>query len=356
MGMVGRKYSAPASKYRYGFNGKENDNEVKGEGNQQDYGMRIYDVRLGKFLSVDPLSNSYPFYSPYQFAGNDVMRCVDLDGEEPRSRVGEWDHQTAYLNGPATFEVYDKVSHQIFQATGVVDPATGKTWIVADDGQSQNKYFYLVNDNKSTDRLQHYASNGRNILYGGHFERFETRDEIDAKDGAKAADAIGYFVVGIVTSPAVLYGIATAAPAIKSLAVGSWSERGAAGLSDGIIQYASNVSDHGWGADNLNHINLTSIIANAAFPNANFTSSFVSNAFETNLADGYNGVGSANASTRSILVNSLAGGIGNKLGAGLDKSISKYILKGQATTFYSKLATENIGNVLPIIPQEALKK
>lgn len=37
--------------YRYGFNGKENDNEVKGEGNQQDYGMRIYDPRLGKFLS-----------------------------------------------------------------------------------------------------------------------------------------------------------------------------------------------------------------------------------------------------------------------------------------------------------------
>ncbi|HWJ29919.1 MAG TPA: hypothetical protein VNS32_25490, partial [Flavisolibacter sp.] len=42
--------------YRYGFNGKENDDEVKGEGNQQDYGMRVYDTRLGKFLSVDPLT------------------------------------------------------------------------------------------------------------------------------------------------------------------------------------------------------------------------------------------------------------------------------------------------------------
>src|SRR4249919_2797107 len=36
--------------YRYGFNGKENDNEVKGQGDQQDYGMRIYDSRLGRFL------------------------------------------------------------------------------------------------------------------------------------------------------------------------------------------------------------------------------------------------------------------------------------------------------------------
>jgi len=76
-----RKYSAGDS-YRYGFNGKENDNEVKGEGNQQDYGMRIYDPRLGKFLSVDPLIKSYPWYTPYQFAGNKPIWCIDLDGLE----------------------------------------------------------------------------------------------------------------------------------------------------------------------------------------------------------------------------------------------------------------------------------
>jgi hypothetical protein len=40
--MPNRSYSAQTS-YRFGFNGKENDNEVKGEGNEQDYGMRIYD-------------------------------------------------------------------------------------------------------------------------------------------------------------------------------------------------------------------------------------------------------------------------------------------------------------------------
>ena len=45
--MPGRKYYSASANYRYGFNGKENDNEVKGEGNrnQQDYGMRIYDLR-----------------------------------------------------------------------------------------------------------------------------------------------------------------------------------------------------------------------------------------------------------------------------------------------------------------------
>ena len=51
MGMVGRSFVSPSgARGRYGFNGKENDDDVKGEGNQQDYGMRIYDPRLGRFL------------------------------------------------------------------------------------------------------------------------------------------------------------------------------------------------------------------------------------------------------------------------------------------------------------------
>lgn len=79
MQMVGKVFGVNDT-YRYGFNGKENDNEVKGEGNQQDYGMRIYDNRLGRFLSVDPLTKSYPMLTPYQYATNRPIDGVDLDG------------------------------------------------------------------------------------------------------------------------------------------------------------------------------------------------------------------------------------------------------------------------------------
>jgi RHS repeat-associated protein len=79
--MPGRKYSA-GSGYRYGFNGKENDKEVKGDGNQQDYGMRIYDTRLSRFLSTDPLIKQYPELSPFQFASNTPVQAIDLDGLE----------------------------------------------------------------------------------------------------------------------------------------------------------------------------------------------------------------------------------------------------------------------------------
>lgn len=84
MGMPGRKFTAGGG-YRYGFNGKENDNEAKGEGNQQDYGMRIYDTRLGRFLSVDPLTADYPELTPYQFASNSPIQNIDIDGLE-----GSW--------------------------------------------------------------------------------------------------------------------------------------------------------------------------------------------------------------------------------------------------------------------------
>ena len=66
--MPGRKFDAGSS-YRFGFNGKENDPETYGEGNIYDYGFRIYNPRLGRFLSVDPLTSEYPWYTPYQFAG-----------------------------------------------------------------------------------------------------------------------------------------------------------------------------------------------------------------------------------------------------------------------------------------------
>ena len=33
-------------------------------------------------MSTDPLTKSFPWYSPYQFAGNTPVQAVDLDGAE----------------------------------------------------------------------------------------------------------------------------------------------------------------------------------------------------------------------------------------------------------------------------------
>jgi RHS repeat-associated protein len=41
-----------------------------GGGSTYDYGFRIYNAQLGKFLSVDPLTKKFPMLTPYQFASN----------------------------------------------------------------------------------------------------------------------------------------------------------------------------------------------------------------------------------------------------------------------------------------------
>ena len=68
------------SRYRFHFNGKETDNEVYGEGNVYDYGARIYDSRLGRWLSVDGRAKDYVPFSPYIFALNSPIYFKDADG------------------------------------------------------------------------------------------------------------------------------------------------------------------------------------------------------------------------------------------------------------------------------------
>jgi RHS repeat-associated protein len=85
MNMPGRSFSSGS--YHYGFNGKESDDEVSGTGNQYDYGFRIYNPRIGKFLSVDPLTGSYPWYTPYQFASINPIVNIDIDGLEGRQSI-----------------------------------------------------------------------------------------------------------------------------------------------------------------------------------------------------------------------------------------------------------------------------
>jgi RHS repeat-associated protein len=81
MEMPGRAW-ASGEKYRYGFNGKEKDSNGEWGLTHYDYGFRIYNPGLGKFLSVDPLTAGYPSWSPYPFAMNSPIIGVDLDGRE----------------------------------------------------------------------------------------------------------------------------------------------------------------------------------------------------------------------------------------------------------------------------------
>ena len=80
--MHNRRGEDLGGEYRYGFNGMEKDDEVKGAANSLDFGARIYDPRVGRFLSIDPQFSQFPHQTPYLFAGNKPIMAIDRNGED----------------------------------------------------------------------------------------------------------------------------------------------------------------------------------------------------------------------------------------------------------------------------------
>jgi RHS repeat-associated protein len=68
----------PDTKYQY--NGKEL-NEDLGL-NWYAYGFRFFAPEIARFVSVDPLADKFPFLTTYQYASNDPIKNIDLDGLE----------------------------------------------------------------------------------------------------------------------------------------------------------------------------------------------------------------------------------------------------------------------------------
>jgi len=72
---------------RYKYVGKEQDEET----GLYYYGARYYAAWLCRFVSVDPLQHDYPYYTPYQYAGNKPITYIDLDGlEESKPEWWTW--------------------------------------------------------------------------------------------------------------------------------------------------------------------------------------------------------------------------------------------------------------------------
>jgi RHS repeat-associated protein len=129
--MPGRSYNSNST--RFGYQGKEKDDEIKGSGNSYDFGARIYDPRLGNWLSVDPLAAKYASWSPYAFCYDSPISVVDIDGKEGI----------------------------------VVSGAPGD----ADDGGHKNKEHFLVNGlaraKEAKDHLQRKGEGVTWIIYNG---------------------------------------------------------------------------------------------------------------------------------------------------------------------------------------------
>lgn len=98
--------------YRFSFNGQEKDDEIKGSGNSFNFSHRIHDPRLGRFLSIDPLTRSFAWNSPFAFAENRVIDGHDLEGKE-------WERSIKYDILTGQFDVQLTVQIQVVNKSKV---------------------------------------------------------------------------------------------------------------------------------------------------------------------------------------------------------------------------------------------
>jgi len=155
--------------YRYGFNGKENDDDVgKGVGNSIDFGGRIYDSRVGRWLSTDPLQVKYPDLSPYNYVANNPIYLVDPDGKVIRIHYIENGKNKYYVYKPGikptTNNIFVQQVHEAVSAAMKSD--VSKTLQKISDSKRVVTVNQIFNDDDKTDyNRQTFTGNKYDDVY-----------------------------------------------------------------------------------------------------------------------------------------------------------------------------------------------
>lgn len=104
--------------YRYGFNNMEKDDEIKGSGNSYDFGARIYDPRVVRWLSRDSYERKHPDLTPYNFAANNPVLFVDPDGNDNVIYLVVQNNDDCGLDNSSAHKVAAE-ANKMFMALGV---------------------------------------------------------------------------------------------------------------------------------------------------------------------------------------------------------------------------------------------
>ena len=153
------KSETEASLKRYKYVGKERDEES----GLYYYGARYYAAWICRFVSVDPLQFEYPYYAPYQYAGNKPITYIDLDGlEEAKPEKMNYKWSNASNNNVNltidSFTYTSQTSPELIYPRGnfIFDSKTKK---YKGSESNNNKFAKLVIEDFETGKRQSYSFN-----------------------------------------------------------------------------------------------------------------------------------------------------------------------------------------------------
>ncbi len=139
--MIARKEDAV---YRYLYGGMERLDEITGVGGgSYNFGARIYDSRLGRFLSIDPLFFIYPDISPFAYCNNNPIMYKEVDGEGFNGGFSIENQSTA----PIIVVGNSRVILTDANGKGIgkpVEPSSGR--LVLEPGQRLEAYHFITTD------------------------------------------------------------------------------------------------------------------------------------------------------------------------------------------------------------------
>jgi RHS repeat-associated protein len=181
------------------FTGKERDEET----GYSYFGARYYDPEIsGLFLSVDPLADKYPSFSPYAYCAWNPVRLVDSDGcsgvptTNKKTKTITINAKLFFYGPNATPELSKRIANNIafqWNSANATYDLNGITYkvvfkiqyetvskerakkVAENNKDKRNNFIYVCEgpDNKTS------FTRGRENQYGGNSFWFNTKDDLE---------------------------------------------------------------------------------------------------------------------------------------------------------------------------------
>jgi RHS repeat-associated protein len=170
--------------YRFGFNGKEKDSETASD--NFDFGARIYDGRLGRWLSLDPLMKKAIYNSPYSYCANSPIFFIDVNGKILKPSNDE-DMSILMATISETEREYLRLTPE-----GVIDVALMYSYLTSKPASEVSQNFQsMLTIARSTDVYNFTQAVGHIVKIGDECFidelNLETNESSDCKDQAGTA-------------------------------------------------------------------------------------------------------------------------------------------------------------------------